>query len=98
MGVGTRDLCIGIRFNRDIAVRLSKLLLFVPDWSIYILKSSMTRQKVVIYHGKERVAIKDAVGKPIVGLTYETEDGRFVSITKLASSIPKQLSYFCTYE
>jgi hypothetical protein len=52
----------------------------------------------VIYHGKERVALKDAVGKPIVGWTYETEDGRFVRITKLASSNPKQLSYFCRYE
>jgi hypothetical protein len=58
----------------------------------------MTRQKVVIYHGKERVALKDAQGKPIVGRTYETEDGRCVTITKLASSNPKQLSYFCKYE
>jgi hypothetical protein len=58
----------------------------------------MTRQKIVIYHGKERVALKDAVGKPIVGRTYETEDGRVVRITKLASSNPKQLSYFCKYE
>jgi len=58
----------------------------------------MTRQRIVIYHGKERVALKDAVGRPIVGRRYETEDGRFVTITKLAASNPKQLSYFCKYE
>jgi hypothetical protein len=77
---------------------MPKLLLFVPDQSIYTLEPSMTRQKIVIYHGKERVALKDAVGKPIVGQTYETEDSRFVTITKLAASNPKQLSYFCRYE